>query len=151
MDPVEHSIVIARPIEEVFDVATCQRRCVVWRGPIVATAMTSDGPVGVGSTYRHEVKFLGVKIQAAPQIVAWEPPHRAEIENHTGPVTYHLTFTLDTVDPGTKLTTVIKANIGGALEHLLPDTLLHKAISRQHEGDLQSLKDLLESEITISA
>jgi hypothetical protein len=33
----------------------------------------------------------------------------------------------------------------------MPDALVHRAISRQHAGDLQSLKDLLESDITISA
>ncbi len=112
MESVVESIVINRPIAEVFDVATCQERCVIWRGPIISTARTSTGPVGVGSTYSHQVKFLGITVEAAPTITVWEPPYRAEFENKIGLVTYHSTFVCEEVDGGTKLTTTIRAETG---------------------------------------
>jgi hypothetical protein len=149
MDPVVQSVVINRPIAEVFDVATCQERCVIWRGPIVFTAKTSDGPSNVGSTYIHKVKFLGVTVEANPVITAWEPPYRAEVKNKMGLITYTSTFTCEEVEGGTKLTTIIQAETGGALKHI-PDALVHKAIMRQHAGDLQALKDMMENEIAIS-
>ena len=148
MEPVVQSIVINRPIAEVFDVATCQERCVVWRGPIVATAKTSEGPTGVGSTYVHQVKFLGVTMEATPVVTAWEPPHRAEFKNKMGLVSYHAIFTCEEVAGGTKLTTTIQAEPGSALKHI-PDALIHRTIMRQHAGDLQALKDMMESEIAI--
>ena len=148
MEPVVHSVMINRPIEEVFDVATCQERCVVWRGPITVATKTSDGPVKVGTTYEHQVKFLGITLVARPVITVWEPPHRAEIENNAGPVTYHLTFTCESVTGGTKLTTEIKAEIRGAFKHIV-DELVHQAIMRQHAGDLETLKQLLESETPV--
>jgi hypothetical protein len=148
MEPVVQTIVINRPIAEVFDVATCQERCVVWRGPIIFTAKTSDGPTHVGSTYTHKVKFLGVTLEATPVVTAWEPPYRAEIKNKVGPITYQSTFTCEEVAGGTKLTSTILAETGGALKHI-PDALVHQAIMRQHSGDLQALKEMMENEIAI--
>jgi uncharacterized protein YndB with AHSA1/START domain len=144
MEPLVQSIVINRPIEEVFDVATCQERCLVWRGPILATKKSSDGPVGVGSTYEHKVKFLGITVEAKPVITAWEPPHRAEFENRTGPVSYDSTFTFEVTEQGTKVTTRIQAKPGGAFGHI-PERLVHSAITRQHKADLEALKELLEN------
>lgn len=148
MEPLLESIVINRPIEEVFDVATCQERCVVWRGPIMATKMTSELPVGVGSTYEHKVKLLGVTVEAKPVITAWEPPHRAEFDNRSGPVSYYSTFTFEPAGQGTKMTTYIEAETGGAFRHI-PDRLVYSAITRQHKADLEALKELLESETEI--
>ena len=148
MEPVVHSIVIKRPIEEVFDVATCQERCVVWRGPIVSAEKISDGPVEVGTTYQHQVKFLGVTVEATPVVTLWEPPYRAEFESKSGPATYYLKFTCEETPEGTKLTTVIEAELRGAFNHV-PDILVHRAISRQHASDLESFKELLESETPI--
>jgi hypothetical protein len=149
MEPVVHSITINRPIEEVFDVATCQERCVVWRGPITVAAKTSEGPVTVGTTYEHQVKFLGITVVARPVVMVWEPPHRAEFENKAGPVTYYLTFTCEATNGGTKLTTIIKPEIRGAFKHIM-DEVVHQAIMRQHAGDLETLKNLLESETPVT-
>jgi hypothetical protein len=144
MEPVVHNIIINRPIEEVFDVATCLERCVVWRGPIVAAKKTSDGPVGVGTTYQHKVKFLGVAFEAAPVITGWEPPYRATFETRSRPLSYQATFTLEATEQGTKLTTAVQPELGGAFKHI-PEKLVHKAITRQHRSDLESLKELMES------
>lgn len=144
MEPVVESIIINRPIDEVFDVATCQERCVVWRGPIFATQKTSDGPAGVGSTYEHKVKFFGITVEAAPVIKSWEPPYRAVIENRSGPVNYDSTFTFEETDDGTKMTTHIQAQPGNVFGHI-PLRLVHSALTRQHKADLAALKELLES------
>ena len=148
MEPVIHSITINRPVEEVFDVATCQERCVVWRGPIVVAKKTSAGPVEVGTTYEHQVKFLGITVVARPKITVWEPPHRAEFENNTAPITYHLTFTCEPDNGGTLLTSTIEAEIRGAFKHII-DNLVHQALMRQHASDLETLKALLESETPV--
>lgn len=141
---LKQSIIINRPIEEVFDVATCHERCVVWRGPIVGAKKTSPGPVGVGTTYRHTLGFLGLTTEAEPVITAWEPPYRAEFENQTGPAVYKSAFTCETVEEGTKLTTGINLEIGGLFRHM-PEGLVKTAAFRQHRADLNTLKEMMES------
>ena len=145
---LQQSIIINRPIEEVFDVATCHERCVVWRGPIVGAQKTSDGPAGVGTRYRHTLAFLGQTVEAEPVITAWEPPHRAEFENRKGPAAYKSAFVLEPVAEGTKLTTGIQLEISGIFRHI-PNVFVKQAAYRQHKADLQSLKELMESGIEI--
>ena len=149
MEPVVHTIMINRPIEEVFDVATCQERCVVWRGPITVAKKTSPGPVEVGATYEHTVKFLGISLVARPKVTVWDPPHRAEFINEAAPVTYHLSFNCEAKNGGTELTTRIEAQTRGAFTHIIDD-LVHKALMRQQGGDLETLKMLMESESPIT-
>lgn len=150
MEAIEKHIEVNRPIEEVFDVATCLKRCMVWRGPIIAAEKLTDEPVGVGSEYRHRVQFLGVTVEANPVITVWEPPRRSEFRNEKGPVVYEAKFTFEPTANGTLFTSVIEAEIQGVFRHI-PDRLFLRAISRQHESDLQSLKELLESDTPISA
>lgn len=144
----KQSIIINRPIEEVFDVATCHERCVVWRGPIADAKKTSDGPAGVGTSYHHTLTFLGQSVAAEPVITVWDPPYRAEFENHKGPATYKSEFVCEPVEQGTKLTTGIQLEISGIFRHI-PDVLVRQAAMRQHKSDLQALKDLLENGIEI--
>jgi hypothetical protein len=114
----------------------------------LATKKTSDGPSDVGSTYEHKVKLLGVTVEAKPVVTGWEPPHRATFENRSGPVNYDSTFTFEDTGEGTKMTTVIQAQTGGAFRHI-PDRLVHSAITRQHKADLEALKELLETETAV--
>lgn len=141
---LKQSIIINRPIAEVFDIATCHQRCVVWRGPIIGAQKTTPGPVGVGTTYHHSLSLLGVNIEAHPVITAWRPPYRAEFENTTGPAAYKSVFTLEPTPYGTKLTTAIELDIVGLFKHI-PQVLFKQAALRQHQADLQTLKELMES------
>ena len=84
-------------------------------------------------------------MEARPVVTVWEPPHRAEFENNAGPITYHLTFTCKSRNGGTLLTTVIHAETHGTFKQVL-DELVYQAVKRQHAGDLETLKGLLENE-----
>jgi hypothetical protein len=46
------------------------------------------------------------------------------------------------------MTTTIIAEPGSVFKHI-PDSHIHRAISRQHQSDLQALKELLESEVEV--
>jgi carbon monoxide dehydrogenase subunit G len=140
----EQSIIINRPIEEVFDVSTCYERCVVWRGPVVGAEKTSNGPVTVGTTYRHKLSLLGKTIETEPVITAWEPPHRAEFVNRKGPAIYKSAFILEPDGEGTKLTTCIQLEFGSIFTHI-PDGIVKQIAMRQHKADLETLKELMEN------
>ncbi len=55
----EHTVVIERPIEEVFAFATDPDKASLWQSTSLGTKQTSEGPVGVGTTFRDTSKFLG--------------------------------------------------------------------------------------------
>ena len=150
MAQISKSIVIDRPIEEVFDVATCLQRCVVWQSQIVATHKVSTGPVGVGTEYEHNASFFGVMVKTHPVITRWEPPYHSEYENTTGPVRFNVKFTFKEVDGGTQFDSVFESDVPDILGYL-GDTLWSQLNERQYETDLQALKHMMESEIPITA
>ena len=48
----EHTVVIDRPIEEVFAFVTDPDNVSLWQSTSLETEQTSEGPVGVGTTFR---------------------------------------------------------------------------------------------------
>ena len=150
MEPLVQSIVINRPIEEVFDGATCQERCLICEDQLSPQARQAMAQLTWDQhIHAHKVSFLGITVDAEPVITAWEPPYRAEFENRTGPVHYDSTFTFEPTEQGTKMTTQILAQTGGAFRHI-PDRLVQNTIARQHKADLAALKELLETETAIT-
>ena len=107
MISVVDSVVIARPIEEVWAFMADLENAHTW-GLWSEATKTSDGPVGLGSTYRSTERGLGLKITATLKITEWEPPKRMTFWSETfpsgkfGPLKpATLSFSLDSLDDGT--------------------------------------------------
>ena len=70
----EKSIFINRPQQEVFDFVSNPANDPQWRSGAESAEWTSEGPVGVGSTYRSVDKLLGRKIEGTTEVTIWDPP-----------------------------------------------------------------------------
>jgi hypothetical protein len=55
----EHSVVIECPIEEVFAFTADPNNDALWESTTLEAERTSEGPLGVGTTFRNTTKFLG--------------------------------------------------------------------------------------------
>jgi uncharacterized protein YndB with AHSA1/START domain len=75
--PLAHSeIFIAAPPEEVWGLISDLERGPEWSVVTLKCEITSGGPLGVGSTYRSESRFVASKIKTEHEIVEWLPPHK---------------------------------------------------------------------------
>jgi uncharacterized protein YndB with AHSA1/START domain len=72
----EHTVVIKRPVEEVFAFVTDPNNDPLWQMTILGTEQTSEGPVDVGTTLRNTAKFLGRRIETTMEATENEPPRR---------------------------------------------------------------------------
>ena len=144
MEPFTTSIIIRRPLAEVFDLASCLIRCTVWQSGIVMAEKETAGPVGVGTTYRHQVKFLGTIAETHPTITVWDPATRLELQDTTTRLPSGAVYTFEAVEGGTKFTAVVTGDTTGKFSHY-GETFARRALMRQYETDLQTLKELLES------
>ena len=72
----EHSIVINRPIDQVFDYVTDVERMIEWIGPTIATKLTSESPRGVGTTSSRSSQFLGRQIDSETALLRRGPSFR---------------------------------------------------------------------------
>jgi hypothetical protein len=104
----------------------------------------TEGPVGVGTMYRHQVKFLGTLAETHPTITVWDPPHRLEFQDQSARIPFGAVYTFEDVGGGTRFTAVVTGDTTGKFVNY-GDTFARRALMRQYETDLQTLKELLES------
>jgi uncharacterized membrane protein len=140
----EHSVVIHRPVEEVFTFVTDPNNDSLWQSTTLETEQTSEGPVEVGTTLRSTAKFLGRRIEMTMEVTENDPPHRQCLRITSGPIPGDGCYLFEATDGGsTRFTQTFEAEVGGFFR--LAEPLVGRAISRQTEADMATLKDLLES------
>ena len=147
----EQSIVINRPIEEVFDVATCLRRCVVWRSTLLASTKTSEGPIGVGTTFEQEVRGLGKTYQNTSIVTAYEPPRLFAFEEITGPFDYQARFNFETEGEGTRYSVWVEGESPVAWLRIVPESLFQQWGQHSIGREMETLKMMMENNVDLEA
>jgi len=139
----EKSVFINRPQQEVFDFVTNLSNDAQWQNSIESVKRLSDGPIGVGSTWRYVTSLLGRKNEVDIQMTSYEPPHQSRVKAVGGSIPFENTHTFQSQDGGTLLTFTGQAEIGGFFK--IAEGLAGKQIEKQMESDAAALKRLLEA------
>jgi Polyketide cyclase / dehydrase and lipid transport len=144
----EHSVLIDRPVEEVFAFVTDPNNDPLWHASTLDTEQTSEGSVGVGTTYRIVLKFLGRRIETTYEIIEYEPPRKHCVRITSGPIPAVGCLLLEpTNDASIRFTQNLDRGELGFFFRMA-EPLVRRAINRQSETDLATLRDLLESSET---
>jgi uncharacterized membrane protein len=140
---IETSIVINRPIEEVFAFTTNFENQPKWQSRLLEVKKTSEGPIGVGTTWRGVAMFLGQRIENNTVMTEYVPNQAYAGKSTSGPVPAEARLTYEPVEGGTRLGFTLEAQPGGFFK--LAEPLLNGLFKRQTEADLATLKDLMEA------
>ena len=140
---VEVSIIVSRPIEEVFAYVNDFRNTAQWQTGVVEVRQTSEGPVGKGTQLTFVRTLLGRKLEGASEMVVYEPPTKSTLQSTSGPMPFTITRIFEPTPVGTKVTLVFEMHPGGVFA--LAEPLFARSLKRSAEADLGNLKDLLES------
>jgi uncharacterized membrane protein len=143
MAKVETSTVINRPVEEVFAVVSNPENYPKWISSSVEVKMASGRLIGVGTTFRPVVKFLGRQIESETEITEYEPNRRYVEKSISGPFPVENSLTFERVEGGTRVSLTTVAEPGGFFK--LAEPLLMSIVKHQFEADLVTLKDLMEA------
>ena len=144
MVKVEGTVVINRPIEEVFAFLTNPDNSSLWQGMVLEAKQTSEGPVGVGTTGQVVGQFLGRRMESTWEVTEFELNRKATLKTTSGPIPYMNSATLEPVEEGTKVTLVAEYEVGGYFK--LAEPILARMAQRQAETDYANLKDLVEAQ-----
>ena len=144
MQTFETSVVINRPIEEVFAFTTDYDTHLQWQAGIVEAEITSEGPLEVGSQYKYVMQMLGRQLDTTGEITVFEPPKRHGWKATSGPFPAEGLFSFDAVEDGTRVTFHVEAEAGGFFK--LAEPLVIRMVRRQFETSLNNLKDLMDAE-----
>lgn len=137
---VEKSIFINRPQQEVFDFVTNPTNNAQWQKSTQSAEWTSDGPTGIGSTFKIVNRFLWRNMEATAEITAWEPPNTLTVKAVKAPVPFESTYYFETQGAGTQMTFRSQADIGGLFQRLIG-----KQFEKQLDTSVNTLKLVLES------
>ena len=141
MATFENTVMIGRPIEEVFGFLSDFENVPKWNYAISDTHKISEGPVGVGTMYQ-QVRSVPSPSEEHFEVTVHNPPRHLEIRGQLGPFPSRLSYVLDAVPEGTRVTNTVELELRG------PGRLLGRiAVPRVRDAvaaNLQKLKELLE-------
>jgi uncharacterized membrane protein len=143
MIQLEKSVLIERPVEDVFSFIFNFENESKWCEEVVRTQKTSEGPIGVGSTFTDHVEFMGKTIESSYEILAYELNKTVTIKTLSGPVPFVATYSFDDADGVTKLSILAEAEPGGFFKLATP--IIRRQLDKQWERNFANLKQLLES------
>ena len=144
MAQFKQSVVIKRPVEQVFAVVSDLENDPPWSGA-AELRRTSPGPVGVGTTFRQRDRLLGRRLELTLQVVDYEPNHKVTLKTTSRGLSFAGTRMVEPVGQGaTRVTFVGGGRAGGVWRPAEP--LLAAVGGRRLRAQLGRLKRLLESQ-----
>lgn len=144
MVKVETSVVINRPIAEVFAFVTNPENSPQWESGLLETGKMSKGPMGVGTTWQEVRQFLGRRIKSTDEVTEYEPNKKFSFKSTSGPFPVEGGYTFESVEGGTRVTVTGQGETGGFFK--LADPIVARMVKRQVEADSANLKELLEAQ-----
>lgn len=143
MIKAEHSVVINRPVEEVFDYIIDPTKESEWQeGVIEAGYSQGSSEPGVGAEMFEKRKFMGRDMVSKVKVTEFEANKKFVGKVVEGPVPFEITQTFQPVDGGTKVTIVLEGEPGGFFK--LAKGPVQKQVQSQIVADFERAKKILE-------
>jgi len=136
-------VLIDRPLEEVFDYLADSRNEPRWLPGAERVEKTSDGPVGLGTTFEGTYARAG---RVELTLVAFERPTAVTFRAHSKIVDFDDAVKLSDENGQTRLEATMTAQPRGVMR--LASPLMAKTMRRQFEGNWVHLKTRLEEAAT---
>ncbi len=144
MAKYEHSVWIDRPVAEVFKFATKPENEPQWNASMQESEITSEGPMGVGTTVRSVSRVLGRTAETTWEVTEYEVNRKKAVKSTSGPIPFESAAVFESVEDGTKLTFTIQAEAGGIFRLITP--VIVRMGKSQTENNFANLKELLEAQ-----
>jgi uncharacterized membrane protein len=141
---VSNSVLIRRPVEQVFAYVTDLSNELRWQPEIKEVRITSPGPLGKGTTFIEVRRSFGIKWVWYLEVDEYEPPFRLCIRTLKGTLPYSGCRQFESVPGGTLVTETGELKMPGPLR--LFDGLFARLSQRPLAVAYGNLKALLEQE-----
>jgi uncharacterized protein YndB with AHSA1/START domain len=138
------TIVIDRPVEDVFAFVTDVTNDPAWHTDVLEAHKTTDGPPGVGTVWHARFKpAMGIS-EGDMRVVTFEPNRKQVMEGDVGPMHPTLTYEFEPSGGGTMFTRHVQISVSGWMKLMSP--MIGMMLPRQNKGYLANLKRVLEQQ-----
>ena len=141
---IDNSVVINRPVDQVFEFVANIENLPEWAGPVLEAKQTSVGPASVGTTQSQVGKFLGQRLEISLEVTEHEPNKKISAKSTSGPFPIEVHYTFEPVAEGTRMKMGRHVDPRGFFK--LAEPIIARMLKRQAETDISNLKDLLEAQ-----
>ena len=142
MIKVEKSIVINKPVDEVFQFVTGPDNYTKWQAGV--EQVIESGPRNtVGSQFTEVRKFMGQEMRTTLELTEFVPSTKWAAKVVKGPVPYEVNMTFQSVEGGTKVTTCVDGEPKGFFK--LAEGMVAGQLEKSLGEDVQKLKELVEA------
>jgi uncharacterized membrane protein len=146
MPDVHEAVVIAAPVQAVFDYYAEYARHPEWQPELVRAEVLTPGEVRPGTRGAETRRLLGRELSAGYEITEHERPRRSAFRTLEGPIRPRGVATFAPHDGGTRMTFELDLGARGVLRILVP--LLARVLTRQTRAHLQRFKTIAERSST---
>ena len=143
MIKVEKTGVVDRPIEEVFAFIGDQQNAPRWQAGLVEVKRVTEGPPGIGTKHTLVRTFMGRRMEASNEYVAFEPNKLITFKSTSGPVAFEASYLFQAVAGGTQVTSRIEMDAKGLMS--LAEPLIARGLRREMDEAFVTLKGLFET------
>ena len=144
MARIEESVEIKRPADKVFAYTTDFRSWTKWQSTFPEAEQTSQGPVGVGTTFRGKVRMMGLTMRWTSTATEYELNRKFGKNIACGSLTIEQHNTYDPIEGGTKFTIVYNMKVGGLMKLFSP--MIVSSTRKALKQALSNLKNVLEAQ-----
>jgi uncharacterized membrane protein len=137
----ERSIIIRRPIEEVFAYVGDLRHSAEWQAGLSEVRKVTEGPLGKGTRFAVVRKLLGRRLELISEFVRYEPNTMFTFR-FSGSMPGEGSYFLESTPDGTRVTSRVEMRPRGFSR--LAEPLVATSLRRQMTANLPVLKELLE-------
>jgi uncharacterized membrane protein len=142
MMKVEKSVIIKKPVAEVFAYSRNNDNLTKWQNDVESVQMIKGPDDVVGSHFIEVRKFIGQEMKTTMEITAFKENEKWAAKVIKGPVPFDVTVTYASVPEGTKFTTVVEGEPKGFFK--LAEKKVASSLEKSLEENLNRLKTLLE-------
>jgi uncharacterized protein YndB with AHSA1/START domain len=144
MPKLEASVLIARPVDQVWEYLTKAENLSVWVPVLDRVTQMTDGPVRVGTRWQGTMRFLGIAFTALVEFTQCEVNRAAELKSVDSKFGFSCSATFEDVDGGTRFTYRTDSTTGfGRVFGRLTRPIVSTASRRTLRASLENLACVL--------
>ncbi|MBM3161859.1 MAG: cyclase [Chlorobi bacterium] len=137
-----HKIIINRPLAEVSAYLSDIANDRIWQEDVLESAITTSGPVGVGTAGYEVRSVLGFPMRTEWVVTAYVPERLLRFESTASAIPYEGVMEFESDGSGTRLTYAFATKADGLAR--LIDPLMEWFFGFRFRANLENLKEILE-------
>ena len=139
---IEHSIVIGRPLDDVFAYLTTPWNMPEWQEAVLEASTIDDVPIGADTRVRVRRRFMGQIVTLVLETTEFTPNERFSFASESGPIALSGTVAVGSHKRGTSVVFTVSGEAEGLFSLVGP--FIEQIVRSETVENASRLKEILE-------